>query len=236
MISALLYDRLKKECGVIDAVFRDVVAKHTEEELKVKVCKSYDELESAVSHTEIVDLNLIEAVNEEGIGIAGKIREKYPDSAILLVVSSDMKPTQYIKPSIMASALIMRPVLRSDIRETLTEFVLSVVEEKNEATGEDAFFVETSGGRIRIPFDKLLYIEARQKRVYLRLKREEYGIKDSLETVLERLPDNFIRCHRSFIINRDKIKIYTAKDRIVSLEGDITIPVSRSFRHVMKEL
>ena len=236
MISALLYDRLKKESGVIDAVFRDVVAKYTEEDLKVKVCQSYDELRSAVSSTEIVDLNMIEAVNEEGIGIAGKIREKYPESAILLVVSSDMKPTQYIKPNIMASALIIRPVLRSDIRETLTEFVLSVMDEKNEASAEDAFFVESSGSRVRIPFDKILYIEARQKRVYIRLKREEYGIKESLETVLDRLPGNFIRCHRSFIINRDKIRVYAAKDRMVTLEGDMSIPVSRSFRHVMKEL
>ena len=236
MISALLCDKLKKECSVIDAVFRDVIAKHTDETLKLSVCGSYDELESIVSGTEIVDLNLIEAVNEEGIGVAAKLRQRYPDSAILLVVSPDMKPTQYIKPSIMASALIIRPVLRTDIRETLTDFVLSAVEDKKEAPDSDAFFVENSDGRIRIPFDKLIYFEARQKRVYARLKREEYEIKDSLESLLERLPSNFIKCHRSFIINRDKIEMYNSKDRLVSLEGGLTIPVSRTFRHIMKEL
>ncbi|WP_051638487.1 LytR/AlgR family response regulator transcription factor [Butyrivibrio sp. NC2002] len=234
MISALLYDREEKELKYIDTAFRDAFAKHSEDTLKTSVCCDEEKLKKAVKETEIVDISFLEAVDERGIDIAGKVRKKYPDTAMLLVVSDTMKPTQYIKPSIMASALIMRPLDEADTKETITEFIQSVVKAgENEG---DYLYVDTLDGKIRIPFDKIIYIEAREKRIFIRLSREEYGIKETLENILDKLPPRFARIHRSFIVNKDKIKIYNKTSRIAELEGGLSIPVSRSFKQVMDNL
>ncbi len=235
MKSALLYDTQTHELDMIDAAFRDVFARHSDDFLKVRACDTISELNRAVKETEIVDMNFIEAVDVEGIGVAEKLRKHYPESAILLVVSDNMKPTEYIKPGIMASALIMRPSSAEEIKEILSEFVLSAVRE-DEAEADNFFFIDTPEGKTRIPYDKIIYIEARQKKIFIRLKREEYGIKETLESMLDSLPENFIKCHRSFIVNKQKITGFNRQDNTVILEGDINIPVSRPFRQMMRDL
>lgn len=235
MISALLYDREKEELDLIDAAFKEVIAMHSGDECRIMACDTKTELDKAVADTEIADFNFIEAVDKEGIDVATMVRQKYPTSALLLVVSDNMMPTEYIKPSIMASALIMRPSNEDDIKQTLKEFVNSVRMEE-EADDANCYYAENSGTITRIPFNKILYIEARQKRVFFRLKREEYAVKESLESVIEKLPDNFIRCHRGYVLNKNKITKYYKTESIVEMESGITIPVSRTFKQAMRNL
>ncbi len=234
MISALLYDKEEQEIKLIDAAFRDAFAKHSEDLLKTNVCNSEKQIMTVMSTTEIVDLSFLEAVDDRGIDIAQKVRKKYPESAMLLIVSSKMKPTEYIKPGIMASALIMRPSDIKDIKDTISEFVSCSI--KPSVSEEEFLYVDTLDGKVRIPFDKILYIEAREKRIFIRLSREEYGIKDTLENISEKLPVQFARIHRSFIVNKIKVTAYNKKERIVDLEGGFSVPVSRSFKQVMDNL
>ena len=81
----------------------------------------------------------------------------------------------------------------------------------------------------RIYFDDLKYLKA--DRNYVEFHTEEKRIIDrnSLGTVLEELPPNFVQVHRSYVINRNFIKSSTG--RHVLLLPEIEIPVSRSFRN-----
>ncbi|MCG8533034.1 MAG: LytTR family transcriptional regulator, partial [Desulfovibrionales bacterium] len=44
----------------------------------------------------------------------------------------------------------------------------------------------------------------------------------------------FVKCHQGYIINKDKIKGY--KDKTLNMEGDLRIPVSRSYNVNVKEM
>lgn len=60
---------------------------------------------------------------------------------------------------------------------------------------------------ILIKPDQITYLEAKDKYVFLKTDEgKEYLSDFTLNSLEEKLPDNFIRVHRAFIVNTDKIK------------------------------
>jgi DNA-binding LytR/AlgR family response regulator len=57
-----------------------------------------------------------------------------------------------------------------------------------------------------IPVNEICYFEAKDKYVYLHTFEDESLIERSLSYLEERLPPDFIRVHRSYLINKHKIK------------------------------
>ena len=64
------------------------------------------------------------------------------------------------------------------------------------------------GDRIVIVnFSEIAYFEAKEKYVFIYTTQgKEYLIDDSLNTLEEKLPSNFIRIHRAYMINKNKVK------------------------------
>ena len=59
------------------------------------------------------------------------------------------------------------------------------------------------------------------------------GFYDNLEHAARELGESFLRCHRSFLVNMDRIRKYSSNE--IVLEGDITIPISRSYGKAVKQ-
>jgi DNA-binding LytR/AlgR family response regulator len=89
-----------------------------------------------------------------------------------------------------------------------------------------------------VQIDALFYIESDTNYItifYLdQGKLGKYLMRSSLKMALEQNPtDSLVRCHRSYIVNFDKVKLYK-KDKeggIIELSNDSlpTIPVSKSY-------
>jgi DNA-binding LytR/AlgR family response regulator len=93
---------------------------------------------------------------------------------------------------------------------------------------EDAhFFVKSSGQQHRINFNEILYIESIKDYVNIRTAGEEYIVLDTLKSMESQLSDKFVRIHKSFIINLDKIKSIGAKKLVLSEQE---IPIGDSYR------
>lgn len=89
------------------------------------------------------------------------------------------------------------------------------------------FFVKSSGQQHRISFHEILYIESIKDYVNIRTTDEEYIVLDTLKSMENQLSDRFVRIHKSFIINLDKIKSIGAK-KLMLLEQEI--PIGESYR------
>ncbi|WP_336688154.1 LytTR family DNA-binding domain-containing protein [Chryseobacterium bernardetii] len=92
---------------------------------------------------------------------------------------------------------------------------------------EACFFVKSSGQQHRINFNEILYIESIKDYVNIRTVGEEYIVLDTLKSLENQLPTKFVRIHKSFIINLDKIKSIGAKKLRVSEQE---IPIGDSYR------
>jgi DNA-binding LytR/AlgR family response regulator len=89
------------------------------------------------------------------------------------------------------------------------------------------FFVKSSGQRHRISFNEILYIESIKDYVNIRTENDEYIVLDTLKSMESQLSEKFVRVHKSFIINLDKIKSIGAKKIILP---EYEIPIGESYR------
>lgn len=86
---------------------------------------------------------------------------------------------------------------------------------------------------IVISVDDICYCEASERKVLIYNKNDRFEIVSTISDFSKKLPElNFFRCHRSYIINLDKITEITPwfnNTYIVKLQGmNVDIPVSRS--------
>jgi DNA-binding LytR/AlgR family response regulator len=85
----------------------------------------------------------------------------------------------------------------------------------------------------KIPYDEIIYIESLSDYIKVITINEEIVSKDKISRLAERLPDIFLRIHRSFIINTDRIKEVSFDELRVD---DVRLNIGRSYRKVVKEI
>ena len=84
----------------------------------------------------------------------------------------------------------------------------------------------------KVFLDSILYIEALKDYVQLITTDKKITIQDTMKSMEEQLPENYIRVHKSYIINKNKIEKYTAQSVIISAKE---IPIGRAFKGNLKQ-
>lgn len=107
--------------------------------------------------------------------------------------------------------------------------------EKVETTSGNDLYVNIDRRLIKIDIPSIYLVEAKGDYIYVKTELQNYTVHSTLKKIEEKLPnDLFLKVHRSFIINIDKI--VDIEDNSVLIKKDV-IPVSRSNRpELMKRL
>lgn len=88
------------------------------------------------------------------------------------------------------------------------------------------FYVNIDRRLVKIVLEKLLFVEAKGDYIILKTEDKKHIVHTTMKKIEEKLPPkNFVKTHRSYIINVDKI--VDIEDNSV-LVGQDLIPVSRS--------
>ena len=77
-------------------------------------------------------------------------------------------------------------------------------------------------------------MKSRDKKIYLNTSVSEYGFYDTLDQLENRLEQRFLRVHRSFLVNRSKIRKVRLSDNQMFLEDNVVIPVSRTYKKAIR--
>lgn len=83
-----------------------------------------------------------------------------------------------------------------------------------------------------VPIEKIEYVESLQKKIWFYAEAETYKTTIPLKDLQKRLPDNFIRIHRSYIINIsfiDRIVRDFSSNLLVVLMDGTELPISQSY-------
>jgi DNA-binding LytR/AlgR family response regulator len=97
----------------------------------------------------------------------------------------------------------------------------------------DHIFLFFDRKSVKVKLDDILFLEGLSNYVRIKLTTSTIVVYYTMSKILEKLDDRFIRVHRSYIVNKDKIHAFT-KDHIEI--GDKTIPIGKSFRTEIEEL
>ena len=77
-----------------------------------------------------------------------------------------------------------------------------------------------------MPVGELVYLESSNHKTIVHTDSEAFNVYEKLGDIQNRLPDSFIHCHKSFLVNMDKIKFI--ENTSVYINEELSIPVSRA--------
>lgn len=95
----------------------------------------------------------------------------------------------------------------------------------------DHFFIKADKKMVKINFSELLYIEGLSNYVKIHTIEDTLVVYEKMSDLILRLPSqSFMRIHKSYIVNTEKIKIYTKE--YVEIKK-IHIPISLTYRNTL---
>lgn len=181
-----------------------------------------------------VDLISWDVAREESRAAISSVRGSCDEAFLLVVADQDTSPLQFLTPSIHPNSLLLRPLTQAELQRTASEMV-NAVRHRWEADSGDALLITRRNEQRWIPYRSICYFEARGKKLYARLRTEEIGFSGTLDQLETSLPTVFKRCHRSFIVNTARIERVLLSQNLICLWDGLTVPLSRSFKKVIKE-
>jgi len=181
-----------------------------------------------------LDIGLQAEIN--GIELARQIREQAtPSQKVFIVFLTIHSEMAFMTFQYQVEAL---DFISKDSPEKVKQKIAACI---------DTAFKRQSGGRaktvqisidkkiILLDIDEIIYIETTHVRHKLRLHTKSRVIEFNaeLKTMEAQLDEGFLRCHRSYIINRDKITAIDKKTSTVTMQGGSTCPLSRSGKKLL---
>lgn len=99
------------------------------------------------------------------------------------------------------------------------------------------FVFKYDGDYVHIPYQNISYFESNAKKVILHLRdrSQTYYFTAKLDDIQKLLPDQFLRCHQSYIVNLDEVRRLDAKDHQFILNNNEDILISRRQYTAAKE-
>ena len=170
---------------------------------------------------------------EPVLQVARDVRKSGEMTFILLISDRTQDISPLFRPKIRPGGVLFRPVQNSQIRDILEEIASELDRLGN--NDDDIFVFKADGATRRIPMRDILFFEASSKKVLLHTSGREISYYHSIDDLASSLPQYFIRCHRSFIVNTRKIVELRWSEMEIGLTGGERIPFSRSCRGAVKK-
>jgi len=136
-----------------------------------------------------------------------------------------------VLPNFEYEKIMIKPYSKNEVEEVVGEFLHKLLAEE-----EGGMWIDTSDGKIKVQYNNILYLEASNKMLSLRLNSMEYNIYGSLDKFEKSLPDSFVRCHRSYIVNGTFISKVRFSENYLVLNNQIQIPLSRTYKQAIRGL
>lgn len=233
MKSVLSYLALN-ERDAIESALRDIVARRTDGEWETHGFSDADSVRAYLADEPALDVLNWDLTAGDGLEELQEVRPRYQQAFLMLLADSSISPMAYIRPNIVPNSLLLKPYTELELHTVLNEIV-EACDETERSPGAGAVLIETREGIRRIPYAKIYYIEAREKKIYVRTKVEEFGFYRSIDSMLDELPSYFQRCHRSYIANMKKALQISNSDHSIEMGNGIRVPIARSYRRRIRE-
>ena len=212
-----------------EPAIRQLIQSHLETIPDVKVIASIStggELLDFMKNNKLTAVFLdIEMADMDGLITARRIKKEYPDVLIVFVTAH----SKYAAESYQVDAVdyLIKPVTKKSITKAINKIreFLSLHSNSNSTstknTEKERILIKNNHEIYFLNINEIVYIEKEYKKAVIHTLRDIYPTTDSLLGLEDKLGNSFFRCHKSFIINIDKIeKIAPISDRVYEISFD----------------
>ncbi len=187
------------------------------------------ELEVARPDLVLMDINL--KGKDEGIELAEEIMVGWQIPVIFLTAHSDVhtfKRAVSVNPYGYISKPFKDVDLRNSIELALNNHSNSILLPKApDSVRNDSIFVKDGSGLVQLKFADIQWIKAYDNYCKVYLKNDHILVNLLLKQFDEKLPNNFIRVHRSFIVSSSYISKITFDTILI---GENEIPIGKAYK------
>lgn len=232
MPTALNYCKSKESLSMIEKGLNDAIAMKTEDDW---IVVSENDLSKYAcffeSSMETVDISCFDVTAKCAVDTLQKIRTQDKEALLVVISNNDVSPLVYMKPSIMPSSLLLEPLTPESVSKCMEELLNAFYINASDKKNDGKYCVETKDEKVYVPFDKIVYFEAREKKIFLNTKYDETGFYSTLDAIVLNLPSYFVRCHRGFIVNLHYVTKVVPSKNIIYCGDDLVIPLSRGCKN-----
>ena len=216
MVSMAAYDENRAELKELKSVTKELAARLSEDRWCIEQIADFRQLRAYLEKTPLLDMLMYDVTRPDARDYLRRIRKEYRSAGLLILADKS----------------------REQAFEVLEEFIREYLRavQSSQELGEQFYIIDTKEGSIRIPYERICYFEAREKKIYVCAGNEEFAFYHTIDKLAEELPEQFIRCHRGFIVNKFKIRKIMLSQNIICLADGFAVPLSRSYKADVKEL
>lgn len=162
---------------------------------------------------------------ERGIETAKKLLQISPRTGIIYVTGYTQK---YVQEVFLSGANLKGFLTKPVDPVILDRNLRQIYEGKKKVINKFFTFTENRTKQV-VYFDEIYYLESRGHRIAIYTVGRKYECYGKLNDMSARFPDNFIQCHKSYLVNMDYIDRIQTKERFFVLkDGTGThIPISK---------
>ena len=134
---------------------------------------------------------------------------------------------------------LLKPISFSRFFKAINKYLKStainanIVKTVEQKTIQGSIYVYANKKNIKVYLADILYVESLKDYVRIHTSTQKITSKDTISRYEKLLPNSFLRVHRSFIINTQKISAYTQHDIEI---GEKEIPIGSSYKNKVMEL
>ena len=173
------------------------------------------------NETDLIFMDIV-LEDKNGIDVAAKIAEKYPNVMTVFITAFADKFSEEIFLKLKPYGYLHKP-LKTEILHHYLDSANHDIEVRNRKLS-----VKIGVDVIDIPFEKIIYVESEKRlsHIYVDGCDNPYDTYAKLDDIQRNLDNGFIRCHKSYSVNADYIKAIE-KDCFIMKFGK-EIPISKA--------
>lgn len=237
MINMLVYENEEQAVKKIVAIAKELIAYYSEEQWQLDSVKDIREVIRFFDGHPVLDLACYDVSEQNSIPYLRQLRSKdYANVLLMLIADQRMSPMDYVKPEILASELLLKPYSQEQLKRKVREFIQYFVQSRDSAHNEEIFVIETKDGIRHIPYSQICFFEARQKKIYATTRTAAYPFYQTLDEIETLLPKQYVRCHRSYIVNWDFVERIGLSEATIYLTNGMQVAFSRTYKAVVKSM
>jgi len=155
---------------------------------------------------------------------------KNDDSKVIMITSeSDFAVDSYNYPQVID--YLLKPINFDRFEDAVGKYSAKASTPKS--VEKEVLYIKDGKKWVPVKMAELYYIKSESNYVSLHTGAGKVMSLSNMKDLAEQLPDQFMRVHRSYIINKDHISYITAEE--IDIAGD-RIPVSTKYRAAVREL
>ena len=174
-----------------------------------------------------LDIDLNSDMN--GMKLAQQIRLFDPRGFIVFITAHSELSYMTFQYRVEAMDFVLKDN-PAEMKVKLRECLLKAMERYTLQTNKThkVYTIEAGGRKISVDYDDILFFETSGNihKVVLHAKDRQIEFSSSLKDLTSTLDNNFVRCHRSFLVNKKNIKEIDAKNRIIHFSNGETCLMS----------